>query len=185
MINARALIPGERHHWWPSSLSQYWKNDRGLICRIDTSGAITMSTPKRTARIADGHNIRIAGSPWDSTFEQYFDQPDGTFPRLISWLESLATNHPSDQPAFVTHQCGDDDLGSLGECLVSLVLRSPMFREQILKTIKHVRSNVSKEELRTLIAANLGQSYSQLIRLDLGRRQVSSSHCGVRRVHLR
>ena len=167
----RPLIPGERHHWWPKSLSQYWTDDEGLISRIDTEGKISRSTPIATARISDGHNIRL-GSPWDTTFEQDFDRPDSSFPRVVALLESLVEVHfqcgPTQESGYCAHACEESDLNTLCECLVSLAVRSPKFRQGVVGFVQYVRSSVPKEELKRLIAINMRQTYSLIIENSLG-----------------
>jgi hypothetical protein len=170
-MSKRALIPGERHHWWPKSLSQHWTDAEGMISRIDTEGKVSRSKPTATARISDGHNIRIA-PPWDTTFEQYFDRPDSSFPDVTNLLKFLVASHRErasvKESGHCVHACKESDLQCLCECLVSLAVRSPKFRQGILATAQYVRSHVPKEEHKRLIAANLWQTYSLIIRNKLG-----------------
>ncbi|KFI23841.1 hypothetical protein HW44_01505 [Nitrosococcus oceani] len=160
----RPFIPGERHHWWPKSLSQFWIDNNGLVSRIDHLGKVCCSSPTKTARISDAHNLRF-GPSLDSTFEQQFDRPDGAFPRVVKLLECLIAAHRSaSNPLdhFQAHTCADSDLKILAECLVSLVVRSPHFRQNIAALVDCIRSNVRKKEYKPLIAANIYQTYSTI-----------------------
>ena len=172
-MNKRPLIRGERHHWWPCSLSQYWTDEEGLIHRIDTDGSISRSTPRKTGRISDGHNIRFDSSTWDHTFEQDFDRPDSKFPDVVRWLTSITRNHPAAEESrnlslHHHHPCKDSDLEQLCECLVSLAVRSPKFREGIVRLTEFVRSSVAKEEHKRIVAANLYQTYRLITHNTLG-----------------
>ncbi len=143
-----------------------------MINRIDTEGRISRSSPTGTGRISDGHNIRL-NSPWDTGFEGYFDRPDRNFPHIVNWLDSLVNSHRnsdvSSHEVYCAHPCNEDDLQLLCEGLISLAMRSPKFRQSILRSIEFVRSSLCKEEKKTLIAANLMQTYSLVTQNPLGR----------------
>ena len=166
------LIPGERHHWWPKSLSKFWTDNKGMINRVDAEGNISRSNPTGTGRISDGHNIRL-NSPWDTRFEGYFDRPDRNFPHIVNWLESLVNLHRnsdvSSDEVYCAHSYNEDELQPLCEGLISLAIRSPNFRQGILRRIERVRSSLPKDEHKTLIAANLMQTYSLVTQNALGR----------------
>lgn len=163
-MSKRPLIPGERHHWWPKSLSQFWTDANGKVSRIDSAGNVSRSSPTKTARISDGHNLRF-GSPWDTTFEHEFGRPDGEFPRLVELLCSIVNDHRDAQIAkleYHAHTCNDSDLESLVECLVSLAVRSPRFRQGVVSFVSSLRANVGKTEYAQLTAANLYDVYRSL-----------------------
>lgn len=157
-----------RHHWWPKSLSQYWTDEKGHIHRIDCDGKDVPSTPQTLARISGGHNIVFDNpSPWDESFESYFDRPDGNFPTVVRWLEEIVASHiPAKKnqagPYFCPHECGDDDLLRLFECMLSLAIRSPRFRSGAVQFAESLRGSIEKSEQKRLAAANLRQSYSIL-----------------------
>lgn len=161
-MSKRAYVPGERHHWWPMSLSKRWTNTDGLIHRLDTCGKITASAPTNTACISNGHNIRLDG-PWNTTFEQVFERPDANFPLVVNYLEKLITSHAIDastnQLGFFPHVVDDAQLELLIECLVSLAVRSPKFRDQAIGTARSVRKEVPETEHKNLSAANIHQTY--------------------------
>lgn len=89
-LKKRIVIKGEKHHWWPKGLSKYWGNERGLVQRINFKGNVIPSKPKEFGQISDGHNILFENeSPWQSTIEHYFDEPDQNMAKMVGWLESL------------------------------------------------------------------------------------------------
>jgi hypothetical protein len=53
----RQAVRGEKHHWWPRSLSRYWANDEGLLHRIDTNGLDICSRPEQFGQISNGHKF--------------------------------------------------------------------------------------------------------------------------------
>jgi len=157
---------GARHHWWPKSLSTHWTNESGHIHRIDPSGKTIRSTPLALARISGGHDIVFdQPSNWEQSFEQYFDRPDGNFPKVVTWVQSIVQKHSptsSDPNGFCEHQCSDDDLLRLFECMLSLVIRSPRFRSSAVEFAESLRGSLPAKEQKRLAAANLKNSYSSL-----------------------
>lgn len=143
-----------------------------MINRVDAEGNISRSNPTGTGRISDGHNIRL-NSPWDTRFEGYFDRPDRNFPHIVNWVESLVNLHRnsdvSSDEVYCAHSYNEDELQPLCEGLISLAIRSPNFRQGILRSIERVRSSLPKDEHKTLIAANLMQTYSLVTQNALGR----------------
>ena len=167
-IKMRTFVPGERHHWWPMSVSKFWTDEQGLIGCISSSGKFHRTPPIKTARISDGHNFKMGSSCWDHTIEGKFDHPDSNFPRIVEFLENLVKCHesgvPTNQPGFHAQSCTEPHLHMLCECLVSLVVRSPKFRKGIVSFVEHLRNKVGKKEYKPLITANIGQKYSLITR---------------------
>ena len=105
------------------------------------------SPPSNFGAITNAHHVKISktATPWDSTFEPVFGEADSTFPFVIEWLLGLeATTLASDNefkerllPQFAT----DESLAELTNCLVSLIVRSPAFRNMIRLTIEHYRQD--------------------------------------------
>ena len=159
---------GNRHHWWPKSLSRHWTNKKGHIYRIDPHGKIISSSPLVLARISGGHDIVFdQTSPWEQSFEHYFDRPDGNFPKVVNWLNGIVENHspsPAEQesPYHCAQQCSYDDLLRLFECMLSLTIRSPRFRSGAVDFVERHRGAIPKQEQKRLAAANLRLSYSIL-----------------------
>lgn len=156
----RKLIRGEKHHWWPVSLSGHWTNKRGLVYRITPNGDIQEAPPKKLACISDGHNIKFKEpSSFEQTFEQEFDRADNDFPSVIKMLDDLSQRHPkqdrSQYEFHSAHCCEDEFLVRLCGCLVSLVVRSPRFRNNIVTFLNGIGSSVRAADEKQLIAANM------------------------------
>jgi hypothetical protein len=161
-LKKRAVIKGEKHHWWPEGLSNYWGDERGLARRIDVRGKVIPSNPKEFGKISDGHNILFEnGSPWQSTIEHYFDAADQNIPRVVDWLWSFARQRLSQEA-----ECENLDL--LRECIISLVVRSPRYRNAQSSLVESFRGKLKKAESKRLIAANIHQKYSTLVKRSKG-----------------
>ena len=166
-MKRRPFIKGERHHWWPQSVSQNWTNADGYIIRVDSNGNQAPSTPARFARISDGHNFNT-GTPWDYTFEDLFDKVDDYFPHLVDWIRELVELHKTSgaKPLEFQPQSVDDDKLILAiNCVISLVVRSPRFREDVVNIAQDIRGPVEKIERKPLAAVNLQQTYQRLTKL--------------------
>ncbi|MEZ5649454.1 MAG: hypothetical protein R3E87_02785 [Burkholderiaceae bacterium] len=161
----RNLIEGERHHWWPKSLSQNWGDEAGLIGRISSQGKVAKAVPGNLAVIRDGHNFIPARaqnkspSPWDHTFEQEFDRSDSSFPGVIQLLRDLVESHKRSTPVgafeFMPHRLPDKKVELLLECVLSLVIRSPRFRFLAIQPARWFGRELSGKEGRSLAAANI------------------------------
>jgi len=161
-MNKRKLIRGEKHHWWPKCLSKHWVNERGFINRITPQGNVNELPPSKIARISNGHNFLMEEtSPVDHTFEQEFDRTDADFPMIINWLNELRQNHTlsnmNEEEAYFTHNYEIELLNRLSNCMVSLVVRSPKFRNNTV-----LRGQINKSEQKRLIAANIRHKQEEL-----------------------
>jgi hypothetical protein len=131
-------------------------------------GKNVQSTPQSLARISAGHDIAFdEPSPWEHTFEHFFDRPDRNFPRIVNWLAQIVENHapatPKQfEPYFCPHECSDEELLQLFECMLSLAIRSPRFRSGAIQFAQDIRGPVENSEKKRLAAANLKQTYSIL-----------------------
>lgn len=171
-MKARPVIKGEKHHWWPEGLSKYWAGDKGTVQRIGVTGEVISSTPKKLAKISDGHNILFEnGSTWQSTIEHYFDKPDSSIPRIVDWLWSF--NNKVRANDRVDHHCLSqeaecENLDILRECVISLIVRSPRYRNAQNSFVRSFRGELEKPESKRLIAANIHQKYSSLVKGSKG-----------------
>lgn len=160
---SRKVIRGEKHHWWPKSLSKHWVNEKGLVHRIDSTGKVVRSKPKEFAHISDGHNILFnKGSSWESTIENYFDTPDNAMPQMVRMIEDLRVE--PDGTDFISYETDFDELNLLRECILSLLVRSPRYRSSISSFVTSFRGDLDKPENKMLIAANMNQKYSTLLK---------------------
>lgn len=168
----RRVVIGEKHHWWPQGLSRHWKDDQGAVHRIDPSGRVVDSTPKQFGQITDGHNILPAQrGPWDTTIEDFFDFPDQSMPSIVEWLSSLArkeTNHDDAGRVSFAIESEQRELDVLRECILSLIIRSPRYRNNQSDFVESLRGELPKKELKTIVAANLNQKYGNLVEQSKG-----------------
>ncbi|MDX9988193.1 hypothetical protein [Thiothrix unzii] len=171
-MSKRKLIKGEKHHWWPKGLSKNWGNERGLVHRIDWSGKEVTSKPKEFGQISDGHNILFdVDTPWNSTIEHFFDEPDKKFPKIVRWLESIKRDCKdinASEISLSTDQIEDNNFDVTRECLISLIVRSPKYRNAQAAFVEHYRGELDKKERKLLIAANINQKYNMLVQHSKG-----------------
>ena len=123
------------HHWWPQCLSKRWLNDKGVIYHLFWDDrCIPQTNPKNFGAIKDAHLIKHAIYPtdWDESFEEIFGSADGAFPKSLDWLIDLQKTKPSLQDEE------RENLDILLECLLSLVVRSPRFRNQIKVNVEKI-----------------------------------------------
>lgn len=164
----RQYKKGERHHWWPLGVSNFWTEADGKINWITPAGEINRAHPKTIARISDGHNIRYdAPSPWDQTFEQDFDNADGHFPEIIEWICELTQAHETAQEVsdgFKAHTVEDEQLALLTECLISLAVRSPKFRSHSVALAEDLRGPLDPKERKRLAAANQLHAHNAIVK---------------------
>lgn len=164
-MNNRSFIKGEKHHWWPQAVSKFWCDNTGNINVTKPSGEIFKAKPKNVARIADAHNLTFnRPTVWDSTYENLFDAPDNNFPEIITELKAVYDEHLSlfpDEQSLVGWR--DLSITLFVECAVSIILRSPGFRNQIASPI--VESSDSKEQKKQreqFVSSNLHQYYQNI-----------------------
>jgi len=171
-LNKRKVIRGEKHHWWPKGLSKYWGNEKGLVQRIDFTGKVIPSKPKEFGQISDGHNMLFENdSPWQSTIEHYFDEPDQKMLKIVIWLESLKREvKTGDTTEFVylSQEREHENLDILRECIISLAVRSPKYRNAQNSFVESFRGKLEKKESKRLIAANINQKYKTLVENSKG-----------------
>lgn len=130
-------ITPARHHWWPETLSCYWADEEGGANWLRPNGTSIKSQPRQFGAIRDGHTIRMSEVPgeesvWDETFEGDFEQADGSFHRVLKWLDELDRCGPpfeaSLRQRFVATPVLQRDFEKLLICAFSLIVRSPQFR---------------------------------------------------------
>jgi hypothetical protein len=161
-------IKSELHHWWPRGLSRFWADSDGCIGRLSWDGRLLRSPPAGLGAINNAHHIRLAKTPtkWDSSFEGIFGAADTAFPHIVAWLES---RRPTQTPTFgqladrlIAYEPEDEPLSELAECLSSLIVRGPMFRNSIRSEVNNYRAGGSLKEIEdddVLIPMNLRRSH--------------------------
>jgi hypothetical protein len=171
-LQKRKVIKGENHHWWPKGLSKFWVNEKGIVQRIDYRGSVIPSKPKEFGQISNGHNILFENdSPWESTIEHYFDEPDQNMPNIVGWLASLKREVKCENTTKFfspAQEIEDENLDILRECIISLIVRSPKYRNAQNSLVESFRGKLEKAESKRLIAANINQKYKTLVRNSKG-----------------
>lgn len=125
------------HHYFPKSLQRYWRNSEGLVHRRNSSGDIKTSKNGTFGHIRNAHRIQIADVPtvWDESFEYIFGRADTGFRELVGSLQNcidLTFAIVGDISArFLPVWQFEQDSSLLSECIASLVVRSPGFRNSI------------------------------------------------------
>ena len=78
-------------------------------------------------------NVPGEESVWDNSFEKDFDQADGSFHRVLKWLNELDRCAPPFETSitkrFVVTPVSQPDFEELLVCAFSLIVRSPQFRQ--------------------------------------------------------
>lgn len=162
-------IKSELHHWWPRGLSQFWANAKGGTNRLAWNGKVVCSRPANFGAINNGHHIRLGKTPtnWDTSFEGIYGAADSRFPQVIAWLEGLKpTPLPGPAAPFADrldpHDPEEAVLDGLAECLSSLIVRGPAFRNSIRSTVNHYRGSGPLGEIEdddVLISMNMKGSH--------------------------
>jgi len=169
--NRNRVKRGEKHHWWPKSLSKFWKDENGKVHRIEPNGKVILSNPKEFAHISNGHNFLYDNpSSWEGTIEHYFDTPDRNMANVIQDLKEFREwNQFEKKYIYAVQEEDGDNLDRLRECILSLIVRSPMYRNSLNNLVLGFRGELEKSESKLLTTSNLGTAYRELIKNSKGR----------------
>jgi hypothetical protein len=135
----------ERHHWWPKVVSRHWADPNGRAHQIDNEGKEVTSKPANFGAIWNDNNIALARVPtvWDESFEKVFAKADNQFPNVIAWLRENSNAQGPTTGAWKDRikpvVMADDMHAMLAECLASLIVRSPRFRNCVRSTTEYYR----------------------------------------------
>ena len=158
-------LKSERHHWWPECVSEHWKGTDGCVTWVSPDGKERRAPPKNFGVIGNGHHVKLGrGKPtvWDHSFEAQFQKADDNFPAVIAWLDGLERDWVADansrRDRFLAQPASDDIVSLLVECIVSLAVRSPRFRERAVAVAEHLRGPLPEQERNSLIAMNMRNS---------------------------
>lgn len=156
-------LKSEVHHWWPRSVSAYWNDNEGAVNWIKPDGEVRRAPAHKFGAIKNGHHFKpdLDGKPdpWDFTFEPVFAGADDKFPGLVEWLLQLECKQTplrsSMKEGFLAQNADDESISTLVECIVSLVVRSPKFRETGAAIAESFRGPLGERERNALISANI------------------------------
>lgn len=164
-------LKSERHHWWPTSLSNFWCDAEGFINCVSPTGKTYRSTPINIGVIRDGHAIKFANiagqtTPFDQSFESEFQKADDTFANIIPWLQKLPREARIASPCrdrFQATPVDEERIRGLIEALVSLAVRSPMNRKAAVSLAEELRGPIRPREREALIGLNLRDTHRRVI----------------------
>ena len=154
----------ERHHWWPETVSERWKDAGGCVHWLAPNGEVKRAPPKNFGVIGNGHFIKLGNdpaesTPWDENFEPVFQKADSEFPKLIDWLESLDRKSgvdPQNLPGRYLAQTAENDrLIALTESVVSLAVRSPMNRAAACGLAERFGPPMTSRQRNSIIGLNM------------------------------
>lgn len=149
-----------RHHWWPKTLSDYWKGSDGRVSQLSPGGVVLRERPASFGIEKHAHNIRIGGS-WNSSFEADFGGADSAMSHLVDWLitlEARETNSSVFADRLLGHILSTQQTEWLADCLASLLVRSPAMRHRIRQGVEYHRKEFGLLDYQadtSLIAANM------------------------------
>lgn len=156
----RKSLKTELHHWWPRTLAEHWRDQRGMVSTVMRSGEVKRARPGAFGALTNAHHIKLGG-PWDSTFEPVFNTADNETADLVRWLLTLEAKVADSAAPRITRILaqplpGDRQL-QLARAAASLIARSPRTRDQIRRATWHYRERFGFAEPEPedhLIAAN-------------------------------
>ncbi|MCS6067385.1 DUF4238 domain-containing protein [Klebsiella variicola subsp. variicola] len=141
----------ERHHWWPQTISKYWGNSRGFINRVNAKGESTEVKPKSLAVIKNGHIIKFSDNPekrssFDQNFECFFDKADSNSNAIIKLLSEIRIKHfqCESESSTKSNICSSEEHELLIEIIVSLAVRSPMYRDGCIAIAEKLRGKYGR-----------------------------------------
>jgi hypothetical protein len=161
----------ELHHWWPRTLAEHWRDDKGMVSTVLRSGEVKRAPPGAFGARTNAHHIKIGG-PWDSTFEPVFNTADAQMNSLITWLLTLETatgvSRRSRQERIRAQELPVKQCRQLAAAVSSLIARSPRTRASIAATATHWRKEMGIERAEAdepLIAMNQRGLYDAYYRM--------------------
>lgn len=155
-------IKSEKHHWWPQTISKYWVNSRGFINRLDVEGENVEVKPKSLAVIKNAHIFKLSDNPeartaFDQNFEHFFDIADSNSNKIVKILSEIWSEHFKSEgyQSKRYNFCSSENHSLIIEIIVSLAVRSPMYRDRIISTVESIRGGIQAFEKDRLISLNM------------------------------
>lgn len=151
----------KRHHWWPSAISGYWADGRGLVTQVLADGKDVIGAPWTFGHDKHSHNIRFGG-PWNSSFESMYGKADNSAGTIIDWLSTLDARRENFRGGFSERMLAQpmtrERRGLLAEVLASLIVRSPLMRHRIARGVEGARDAFPSLDITadtSIVAANM------------------------------
>lgn len=160
------------HHWWPQTMSRWWAAEDGCAAQLSWDGSVVRSPPANFGAIKNAHHIKLSEiNPWNTSFEDAFCKADGQFDALAGWLLGLEVTHAPTKAALqmrlLPQALPTERRIQLVECLASLIVRSPGFRNSVKVTVEYYQKRFGVEKPsadKTLIAANIIHCYKEFVK---------------------
>lgn len=151
----------KRHHWWPSAISGYWADGRGMVTQVLAGGKAVTGAPWTFGHDKHTHNIRFSG-PWNSSFESMYGKADNSAGTIIDWLSTLDARRENCSGGFserlLAQPMTRERRGLLAEVLASLIVRSPLMRHRIARRVEGARDAFPSLDITadtSIVAANM------------------------------
>ena len=169
-----------KHHWWPRGLSTFWADETGGAHQLRPDGMVTPPCPPKSfGSIKNANAIHfepVGTSPWDTEFELAYDAADTAFPHVAAWLQSLSSPVAASASPFEERlsplSVEDGQRKIVGECLASLISRSPSFRSRVQCFVEDIRQGAGLPDTKadkTLIKMNVRRTQERFSR-EIGSR---------------
>jgi hypothetical protein len=163
-------LKSERHHYWPKALSAFWADSEGQTSRISCDGTVLRIPPHNFGVIGNAHHVKL-GDPWEHTIETAFQSADSNIKPVVEYLLSQKPKAGFSKRQLEKRMSGfdmpKDKRAQLGECIASLIVRSPAFRNLMRLTADSGRDGLaydSATDANNLIASNIGIEYRRISR---------------------
>lgn len=162
-------LKSARHHWWPESLSEFWKDSEGQVYVTQPNGSQRRQPPKGVGVINNGHHIFRDGD-WQSSAEPLFSEADTNVTFFIKALrdnEDLFkyVNKNGANYAGFSEEIDNFSQDIFFEFIASLIVRSPQFRSKAKITVESYGSygnDISHKH--HIIPANIAGAYKMASR---------------------
>lgn len=158
-----------KDHYWPISLSNFWKGIEGKTHRLSWDGTSHSTDPKKFGKVNRYHQIRDCG-PWDMTIEPLFQRADDNIRVVVEYLQKLEPvsdiENLTASKRFLGHDMDVSTRAKLGEILASLIVRSPAFRNIRKITATYFRQGLlyrDNIDEQNLVVANMGRDYLRIV----------------------
>ncbi|MEM0909402.1 MAG: hypothetical protein AAGJ37_00415 [Pseudomonadota bacterium] len=165
LTQTRVKKRNEKHHWWPKTLSKHWSNSDGKVNGLRPTGEQITQKPTNFGFIKGAHNLLFEKkSDWEFSFERFFDEADNKMNGFVADLKEFRIfNEFGRVYSYATQDELDKNLEVMSKCMLSLIIRSPEYRNNLGNMITGIRGSISsKKELEILISHNQGLIYKRV-----------------------
>ena len=166
-------LKSERHHCWPVCVSELWSDEQGGIHRLSPDGTIRRAAPRNFGVIGNGHTVKLSHdpsetTPFDECFESEFQDADSNFRSVIEFLYQICPDNSGfselNPDRIRPHHISDDMFNRIPSCVISLAVRSPLFRERSVRLVEGLRGPLPERERNMLIGSNIRNAFKDTVR---------------------